>query len=440
MTVLSQVSVRMAVEQRMQDWESKLPDTGQEEAIPGNCTSNAASAAAALAAALSMPFVVRWEVDLESGGMASLSADISPGTTLEWPPSKLMLRVTDPSKGTPEATDEIQVPSEMSVAQLAVVIAGSSLGNRALEQAPVLPQPSAIADTAAATAAADGVAVVEGGTSILVDTDPSRGIFQPRSLTQWHHDVCGHHALFNVRHLLQSVSAIGTIEESESGLSVLQNEVFFWGTVFADVRFLADHGESTGRWPRSRITCGILDEIHMIQVIATDEFLKDRASVVSCPEILVRESAAGQALLAVVNGTQVAHGFLLGCHVHWIGLVVVKTAAGPQVWYCDSYNRPRAGLLTEEQVKECVMQQDEAHTETLRKCLQARPDFKHRPIDQVEAAVEGGVPEWWKGTQKSALFWRVRPRNVRRTLREQENQNLRQYLEIFSSAFEKWVD
>ena len=27
-----------------------------------------------------------------------------------------------------------------------------------------------------------------------------RKIAQLQSLTQWHHDVCGHHALFNLRH------------------------------------------------------------------------------------------------------------------------------------------------------------------------------------------------------------------------------------------------
>jgi len=356
---------------------------------------------------------------------------------LEWPPSKLMLSVAGPSNGTSKAVDELHVPSEMSAAQLAVVISASLLGHTAAEQVPVLLRPPAVANAAAATADADAVAVAEHGTSMFVDKDMSRGIFQPRSLTQWHHDVCGHHALFNVRHLLQRASATGTIEESD--LSVLQNESCFWNTVFADVKLLADHGESTGRWPRSRITCGILDEIHIKQVIETDEFLKDRASVVSYPETLVPESAAGQALLAVVNGTQVAHGFLLGCSVHWLGLVAVKTPVGLQIWYCDSYNRPRAGLLTEEQVKECVSQQEQTHTEKLRNYLRSRPDFKHRPMDQVEAALEEGVPEWWKGIQKSALFWRVRPRNVRRTLTEQENQNVRQYLELFSSAFERWT-
>jgi len=335
----------MAVEQRAQVTEGVVPDGGQGETI--SISGNPALVAATLKAALSTPIVVRWEADLDNRGTVSLSADIAPGTPLEWPPSKLMLRVAGPSSDTSKAVDELQVPSEMSAAQLAVVIAASPCGNTAIEQAPVLPQPPTVANAAAADE--DAVAVAEHGTSMFVDMDMSRGIFQPRSLTQWHHDVCGHHALFNVRHLLQRVSSMGTIEES--GLLVLQNEACFWSTLFADVKFLAEHGEITGRWPRSRITCGILDEIHIKHLIETDEFLTDRVSVVSYPETFVPESAAGQALLAVVNGTQVAHGFLLGCSVHWIGLVVVKTAAGPQVWYCDSYNRPRAGLLTEEQVK-----------------------------------------------------------------------------------------
>jgi len=432
MTVLSQVSVRMAVEQRAQAGELELPEKGQGEAI--SVSGNAAWAAATLVAALSVPIVVRWEVDLDNGGTASLSADITPGTTLEWPPSKLLLRVAGPSSETSKSVDELKMPSEMTVEQLAVVIAASPCGNAAIEQAPTLPHSPAVADAAAA---ADAVAVAEHGTSMFVDTDTSRGIFQPKSLVQWHHDVCGHHALFNVRHLLQRVSATGIIEES--GLVVLQNEACFWSTLFADVKLLADHGQGTGRWPRSRITCGILDEIHIKQVIETDDFLKNKASVVSYPESLVPESVAGQALLAVVNGTQVAHGFLLACSVHWIGLVAVKTPAGPQVWYCDSYNRPRAGVLTEQQVKECVIQQEQAHTENFRKYLRARPDFQHRPLDQVEAALEEGVPEWWKGIQKSALFWRVRPRSLRQTLTEQDDQNVRQYLEIFSSAFERWT-
>jgi len=101
---------------------------------------------------------------------------------------------------------------------------------------------------------------------------------------------------------------------------------------------------------------------------------------------------------------------------------------------CDSYNRPIARLLQLESVRDLAEQQDLQRCERYRRQLRAHPDWQHQPESNVERALVEGVPEWWKGIVKSALFWRWKPREVRRTLAVQELECLQQYLKTFVTA------
>jgi hypothetical protein len=274
----------------------------------------------------------------------------------------------------------------------------------------------------------------------LVQEDAERGIAQPLCLAQWHPDACGHHALFSVRCLLQLFGGNGSGSGTEGrGSAGLLEEGAFWQRLMRDTLLLADYGERSGRWPRDRVTSCILDEIHMDQLIQSDSSLRGRVSIIGSPSALAPGTEAGKALAAVAAGDALAHGFLLECSIHWMALVAVKPCAGrPSLWLCDSYNRPLARLRDPAQVEELAMEHDgdERRQEKRRQQLRARSEWAHQPQAHIEMALQEGVPEWWKGCKRSALFWRLRPRELRLTLGAQELSCLQQYLDVFVSTFQ----
>ena len=85
-------------------------------------------------------------------------------------------------------------------------------------------------------------------TSLLVRETAwqARGISQPMSLAQWHHAVCGHHALFNLRRLVAMSTGLklqfgpdtfpGCLLSGDS--SLLQNEPCFWRQALCDIEQL----------------------------------------------------------------------------------------------------------------------------------------------------------------------------------------------------------
>ncbi|CAJ1362622.1 unnamed protein product, partial [Effrenium voratum] len=174
----------------------------------------AEGAAEELCRALHGPLSVRWQVPLENGFVAALQAQLQEPSE-SWPPRQVQLQLARP--GLPAL--EMQVPSASSPQQLATLItAARRVAEGRADEVP----PEKILE-----------AELE-----VVDECQERKIAQPLSIRQWHHGVCGHHALFNLRCMLRG------------DLDALRDEPKFWQQALADMQRLANFGEQSGRWPR----------------------------------------------------------------------------------------------------------------------------------------------------------------------------------------------
>jgi len=262
----------------------------------------------------------------------------------------------------------------------------------------------------------------------VLEQDADRGIWQPRCLQQWHHDVCGHHSLFNVACLLRG------------DFQALLDERRFWASALGGIAELARYGEASGRWPRSRVSGGVADDVHIRHLVESSEVLRGRVCILSSTDALAAElrdcgSALRTAMDRVRLGRSPAHGLLLGATNHWYAAVAVAPPGphgSPSLWLCDSYNTPMAGLRSEADVGALVEARLEASRDWVYEGLRRLPEWRHRPEEHLEAAFEDGVQEWWKGTLKSAIFWRRQPLSVRRALKHREFSDVLLYLRSLS--------
>eukprot|EP00931_Biecheleriopsis_adriatica_P101582 TRINITY_DN76693_c0_g1_i1.p1 TRINITY_DN76693_c0_g1~~TRINITY_DN76693_c0_g1_i1.p1 ORF type:complete len:424 (-),score=89.81 TRINITY_DN76693_c0_g1_i1:210-1442(-) len=401
----------------------------QAESVQEDCSPG--SAARALLDALRAPIRLEWKAELGSGMLAVLSTEISQDVT-SWPPSKATLRISPHRDGGGDVGDvELKIPSAANPAQLeAILQAGmaflhQSPGNGGYKAAPA----ESLSDCPEA---------------YLCSATCKEGIekVQARCLQQWHHDVCGHHALFSTSCLVRGES------------SALLHEETFWHRTLHNIMTLADHGEASGRWPRSRVTGGVADACHLQYLVDSDDKLSGQITVVQDIEELRGqlknpESNTAKAINALLTGRQRAHGFLLGAAVHWYAAVALlpepdtPTASRgkccPQLFFCDSYNRPLVTLESEDELETLIEQRLDEWRE--RSCARLKEDLKwaHQPDDRIRHAVEEGVEEWWKGIRKSALFWRFQPAEIKRQLLRQELGGVKAYLDELASAL-RWQE
>jgi len=420
----------------------------QAEPMTQHGKDGAASAAEALMAALHMPIYLEWSakipLDDEQQGSVSavLCAEISHGESVVWPPPKLILRVqrdevNDAAEGR-RSVVELKVPNSATAEQLDVIIAaGASLVSNVVQDS--------------SHGHHDTISLQKSKKANTLDVDDSRGLQQPQCLQQWHHDVCGHHALFNAQCLLNQQHHL------------LQDESQFWKNLLRNTADLADHGEASQRWPRSRVVGGVLDALHLRHLIDSDNTLQERVSVTESVDTLRMQledtsSFARRGIEALRSGQRSSHAFLLGATKHWYAAVVVAdgtddvAASGPYpnrkingadddastsnttIYFCDSYNEPLVRLQSEEQIEQVVCARLTKWREFRRSTLLKEGDWKHRTGGDLEDAVENGVPEWWKGAHKTSLFWRLRPAGVHRKLLTQELEDVRGYLKELLGA------
>lgn len=360
-----------------------------------------AEGASLLLQALHSPLKVEWHVDIESCRVI-LSAELQDS----WPPDKVSLCFGSPNLQTPR----VQLSGKVSLAQLCSMIEGG------------VAAPSPVEDSDSRVAAPDPC--IE--SLHIVDVDPARSILQPLSLQQWHHGACGHHALYNIRCLM------------EGRFQALNNEPRFWQEVRDSVAELASYGESSGRWPRSRVTGGIVDEVHLSHLVQCSE-LRSRISVVPSPEALVsrlrsRNSPERAALEAIRSGAQASHGFLLGAAIHWYAAVAMLIKGRPCLLFLDSYNVPLAKLRTVLQSEEIAETQMAVIRDRMYRDLRSSQLWQHRPEEHLEQAFLDGVEEWWKGIRKASMFWKHPPQAVRSELKRKEFDEVRRHLEVLSEA------
>eukprot|EP00440_Ansanella_granifera_P029212 gb/GFBE01031729.1/.p1 GENE.gb/GFBE01031729.1/~~gb/GFBE01031729.1/.p1 ORF type:complete len:403 (+),score=106.81 gb/GFBE01031729.1/:1-1209(+) len=376
---------------------AQQPDIGTAGSMGGS----PGAAAQTLLAVLKAPVKLEWTVDLGSRATAVLSAELSPEGAVVWPPTKAQLRVANGSN----KDFELKLPSAATAEQLEVVLkAALALLNS--KEGDSQKTPTSSMDEAASPAAADG----------------QRSLQLP-VIEQWHHDVCGHHAMFSTRCLMRG-------EHSH-----LLNEEVFWSSTLQDIAALANHGEASGRWPRSRVTCGVADACHLQHLIDSDDTFSGQISVVQSADDLRSQlqdpsSSTKRALDDLLAGRCNAHGFLIGAITHWYAAIAVlpepetpPSTGGnyrAKLLLCDSYNRPFPQLEKEEDLDAMVEKRMEVWRQWTFARLREDPYWAHRPEESVKLAVEEGVEEWWKGVRKSSLFWRFQPAEVKRQLLRQE--------------------
>lgn len=101
----------------------------------------------------------------------------------------------------------------------------------------------------------------------LVDSNLQCGVVQPLCLHQWHGNPCGHHALFSVQCLL------------DGQLNLLQSYPHFWRNMLSNMQVLAQYGQTSGRWPASQVTKGVVDEVHLQHLVDTSDSLRGRVTI-----------------------------------------------------------------------------------------------------------------------------------------------------------------
>jgi len=240
---------------------------------------------------------------------------------------------------------------------------------------------------------------------------------------QWHGGTCGYHALWNAQCLLAG------------DVARLMDEPAFWNFVFNNVDRLIAHGESSAGWPRSRFLGGVADGCHLKYLAATNSALKDCLSV---SEIACQfEATPGLARLRA--GSMSAEAFLVGAQTHWYCIVVQPAAMSgqPRLWICDSYNASLAILRTSEDVQGLVKSTLELRDQKQVESLKKTAEWCHRPDADIEAAVQDGIPEWWKGAHRSALFWRYKPMELRKHLLTQEYSDISSHIKLLLDAMAK---
>jgi hypothetical protein len=418
-----------------QQWSSGMP----ESTIEG--------VASMLLDALRLPMKLEWEASLDdpanrAQATVKMSVDIDSGA-IAWPLAQFNLKVIPARAIDCEpnvlSKDGFPVKSSVSFPELVELLHASSgsAAETARHKADTPKNTDANDDTAKADEAIDKAQVSLDEikpTSVpslpLVDSDDARGIWQPACLKQWHGSVCGHHALFSIQCLLDG-------EEEK-----LQDGRCFWKRTLRNIQLLADHGEASGRWPASRVTGGVIDEVHLKHLIESSESLHGRVSIAQTSQSFEEqlnqpESAMRRALDDVVNGHSHAHAFLLGATTHWYAAVVFAEQSHPRtsrepegisLFFCDTFNRPMARLKNDEDVERLIGETLQRVHQRFIEQLRGQPEWKHRPLEALDRAFEEGLPEWWKGNQKSSLFWCEPPREVRSALKKQELQNIRSYL------------
>ncbi|CAE7246550.1 unnamed protein product [Symbiodinium sp. CCMP2592] len=362
-------------------------------------------AAAALLSGLFSPVALQWKTEIANGLTATVRAEVSRELTC-WPPEWVHLTVSHAEGVSDDRLQrclEIKVPSSVLPAQLDKILAGASFTGSNCE-----------AEEASTSNLSDE-------TMAIIDQCQARGISQPMSLAQWHHAVCGHHALFNLRCLLSGDS------------SFLQNEPRFWCQALCDIERLARHGETSGSWPRSRVTGGIADEVHLRHLVSTDPALSGRVSVASSLESL-------QEQLQLSSHTHGVHGFLLGGATHWYSAAVVSrdrlTRPGHnKIYFFDSYNTPLAAVMSNADIESMVEEQLCVSRTSSMDALKQNPAWAHKPNAHLETAFEEGVEEWWKGVRKASVFWQHKPLDVRRQLMRMDLQLVRDFLRVLADAY-----
>jgi len=373
-------------------------------------------AAAALLQALNSPVCLEWMVELGNGCTASISAELS--HELPWPPDKVMVR----TQSSPTASASMLVKGTVTPEQLASVLDGGIAAAREIQQ------PAATENYEVMTSA-DLEPNLR--SMHLIDSDPGRLILQPLSLQQWHHGACGHHALFSIRCFLQG------------RLQSLRDEQHFWQEVMVSIDSLSSYGESSRRWPKSRVTSGIVDELHADYLVNSSSVLRGRVSVVPSYEALEAQlsrpsSPERKALQDVRAGLQRAHGFLLGASTHWYAAVAIAgTDRGqPRLVFLDSHNVPLAKLRNARDAEDLANKEMLKIRDAMYRDLQSSNLWKHRPQEHLDRAFVDGVEEWWKGILKASPFWKHPPSHVRSQLKVQELDAVRCYLEALSSVLQ----
>mmetsp|Transcript_128605 Transcript_128605/g.359869 ORF Transcript_128605/g.359869 Transcript_128605/m.359869 type:complete len:447 (+) Transcript_128605:56-1396(+) len=425
--------VAAATAVRLTAWQ---PGLAKGESPQGGLS--AADAARELLAAIHSPIMLEWEVSLACGASALLTAELAPQQTVTWPPPKVTfkMRPNCPRLGGEDRLT-ISLPSVAPVDRLESILASGAAPCQAEAPAIALAlQRVADADRgceACAAAATQHMAREHVNYSSsqspsvpLVGEDEQHGVLQPLCLEQWHHDVCGHHALFSASCILRG----------QAGR--LLDERSFWASTLHSVTVLAEHGEGSGLWPKSRVICGAVDDTHLRHLVESDEFLRERLSVFFCREVFEVElanpgSRVSLAVEAVRTGRSSSYGFLLGATSHWYAMVAVgaeQSGTGrPQLWLCDSYNKPLTSLCMAADVDAMVERLLDSRRNAVYESLRRSPEWAHRPEQHLAGAFEQGVQEWWKGTLKAPLFWQHRPLAVRRELKRQELMDVRWYLQ-----------
>lgn len=438
-------------------------DAASEGQSPGIPTTAAKVLAETVLTALKQPLRVELATNLreqQGNTQAVIKAyvDIDSNST-SWPPRKFTLFV-EPAAGEVDGTKSLmsdtgfEVSSSISADQLAEIIAVSSnssasSSSRSGQEDSTVPG-SDTSSVNAADSRSNGYAAscsstpaaiqskltLKGIDSLAqIESDGSRGLLQLRCLEQWHGNTCGHHSIFNVACLLA-----GDLEK-------LQDPHAFWRSTLDNIQRLADYGESSGRWPPSRVTKGVADGAHLRHLVESSDLLSGRVCLVDSLEYLRNQlkNPDSEVSLAVASFNKQpsgAHGFLLGATNHWYAAVAVKAPISEdcnspietRLLFCDSYNAPLVLLRDEEDVENRAGELAKRRREWFVQKLKKMPDWEHRPEEHFETALVEGVPEWWKGTRKSAVFWQSQPLDVWMYYKKQELNDVRCYLNILNEA------
>jgi len=225
----------------------------------------------------------------------------------------------------------------------------------------------------------------------MVDSFEIEGVLlqQPMTMIQWHPNACGYRALFNAMCLANDWTLMST-------------EPRYWSEVLHWLRILERSNKESNLWSLSGLRSVTLDQMQMRFLVNSDPRLFDKVDVYGSQEELEK------------NTVSFPKALVLGCVTHW----AAASIASARVQFAESFRKPCFQFLSEteseltpQDVAEKVM--EDYRPRFLRKLRRSHATYEHMPEEMLEDFYINGVPEYWKGKEKSSLWWLHRPYEVR---------------------------
>lgn len=256
-------------------------------------------------------------------------------------------------------------------------------------------------------------------------------MLQPWVAPQRHQNACGYHALYNAQMLLTAADALAQgVAPSADVFEAFQDERGSCRKLLAALHMLQtkppEGRSNSSQWKPATIRGCTLDQCHIRHLLALDPTLARRIFIAEA-EVRAGVAEAKDAIVDLAKGKGEPVALILGCVTHWLAAAVACTPDGPVLLLADSFNKCLLSSIPSAELAEKIV--EERFPGFVEKIRAEMPRYVEAPETVLRELFETGVPEWWKGKEKSSVYWKHRPAPLRRHLQEMEIEAVYAYLD-----------